>query len=144
MSLLLWLCASFLIVPPIFFSDFGVWMVPGIFEQQWVKIVFLFPIGFGLLWIWFNTGYVIDNKFLKIQYGPFRWKILISEIHSIRETKNPFTAPALSIDKLEINYANFNTIAISPENKNEFLFHLRKLNSNINTENNNFSDNRDI
>ncbi|WP_409991431.1 PH domain-containing protein [Paranoxybacillus vitaminiphilus] len=28
----------------------------------------------------------------------------IKEINSVRTTKNPFTAPALSMDKIEMNY----------------------------------------
>lgn len=131
MSIILWLCSLFFIVPPVFFPDFGVWMTPDFLDKQWVKMVILLPIGFCFMWIWFKTGYTIKDDSLKIQYGPFKWKLKIDEIHSIREIKNPFTDPALSMDKLEINYARFNTVGISPKNKMEFVSHLRKRNSNI-------------
>lgn len=132
MSIILWLFSLFFIVLPVFFPDFGVWMTPEFLDKQWIKIVILSPIGFCLMWIWFKTGYTIRDNFLKIQYGPFKWKIKINEIDSIRETRNPFTAPALSMDKVEINYAKFKTVAISPKDKMEFISQLRKQNSNIN------------
>ncbi len=57
-----------------------------------------------LLWIWFGTGYKVEGEYLKIRYGPFKSKIKIKEIKKIRRTKNPFTAPALSVDRLEVLY----------------------------------------
>ncbi len=65
---------------------------------------------------------------MTIHVGPFKKKIRIEEIQSIRETKNPFSSPALSADKLEINYARFETVAISPKNKTEFVRQLLKQN----------------
>lgn len=109
-------------------------MTPEILAKQWIKIVILFPIGFCCMWIWFKTGYTIEDNFLKIQYGPFKREIKIDEIQSIRQTRNPFTAPALSMDKIEINYAKFNTIEISPKNKVELVNQLIKQNSNIKTD----------
>lgn len=136
MTILLWVCSLVSIATPFFFPDFGVWMTPEFLAKQWIKIVILFPIGFCCMWIWFKTGYTIKENYLKIQYGPFKRKIKIDEIHSIRETKNPFTAPALSMDKIEINYAKYNTIEISPKNKVELVCQLRKQNSNIVIDNN--------
>ena len=135
MTIIVWLCALFFIVPPVFFPDFGVWMMPELLDKQWIKIILLFPFGFCLMWIWFKTGYSIKGNYLEIRYGPFNWKIKIDEIYSIRETRNPFTAPALYMDKIEISYANLNTIEISPKNKFEFISQLRKHNSNIKTDN---------
>ncbi|WP_245998033.1 PH domain-containing protein [Aquisalibacillus elongatus] len=131
MTIIVWLFAFLFIVPPIFSPDFGVWMTPEFLDQHWIKIVFLCPIGFCLLWIWFKTGYTIQNNFIKIQYGPFKKEIKIDEIHSIRETKNPFTAPSLSMYRIEINYGKYNTIQISPKNIDEFIYELEKRNSNI-------------
>lgn len=136
MSIILWLVSIFFIIPPVFFPDFGVWMTPDFLDKQWIKIVTLFPIGFCLMWIWFKTGYTIQDNFLKIQYGPFKREIKIDVIHSVRETKNPFTDPALSMDKIEIHYGKFHTIGISPKNKFEFISQLRKQNSNIKIDSN--------
>lgn len=135
MTILLGLCSFVSIVTPFFFQDRGAWMTPQFFKEEWIKMVILFPIGFSCIWIWFKTGYTIENNILKIKYGPFKRDIKIDDIQSIRETKNPFTAPALSMDRIEINYAKFNTIEISPKNKIELVSQLKKQNSNIKTDN---------
>lgn len=84
-----------------------------------------------LLWIWFGTGYEIEKAVLKVRSGPFKSKIEIKEIKKIRKTKNPFTAPALSVDRLEILYSNYEVINISPKNEAAFVHHLLAVNPNI-------------
>lgn len=121
---IIWFSALFLIISPIFFPDIGVWMTPDFLDKQWIKVAILSSIGLFLLWIWFKTGYTIEEGLVTIQVGPFKKKIRIEEIESIRETKNPFSSPALSSDKLEINYARFETVAISPKDKTEFVRQL--------------------
>lgn len=131
LSILYWLCILFFIVPPVFFPDFGVWMAPPFLDKQWIRIVILSSCGFCLMWIWFKTGYFIKGDVLIIQQGPFKWTIHIDEIESVREVRNPFTDPALSINKLEINYRRFKTIAISPKCKVAFIKQLRKQKPNL-------------
>lgn len=63
--------------------------------------------------------------------GPFRWKIDIMTIISIRKTRNPLSSPALSLNRLEIRYGKWNTILISPKNVDQFCENLRKVNSKI-------------
>lgn len=41
---------------------------------------------------------------IQVQSGPFKSSISSNDIEKVRKTKNPFTAPALSIDRLEILY----------------------------------------
>src|SRR5699024_8107421 len=87
-----------------------------------------------LLWIWFGTGYKIDGEFLKVSYGPFKSKLKIKEIKKIRRTKNPFTAPALSVDRLEILFGQYNVINISPKNESGLIHSLLAINPNIHLE----------
>ena len=135
MTIIIWLSAILFIVPPVFYPGFGVWMTPDFLNKQWVKIVVLFPIGICLMWIWLKTGYTIKNNSIKIQYGPFKKYIRIDEVHSIRETKNPFTAPALSMNRIEINYGKYETIQISPKEIILFVNELQKKNSHIQIKN---------
>lgn len=131
MTAIIWACIGLLIIPPIFFPDFGVWMTPEFLDKQWIKIAVLSSLGLFLFWIWLKTGYTIEQNSLTIRSGPLKIKINIAEIEQIRETKNPFTAPALSADKLEIQYANYQTVWISPKEKEEFVRQLLKKNPNI-------------
>ncbi|WP_144463720.1 PH domain-containing protein [Siminovitchia fortis] len=57
--------------------------------------------------------------------------IVIRSIKSIRFAKNPFTSPALSIHKIEINYGKYETISISPKDTDKFIEILKKNNSQI-------------
>lgn len=87
-------------------------------------------IGF-LLWLWFGTGYKLEEGLIKIYFGPFRSKIMIQEIKSLRKTKNPLSAPALSINRLEILYGQYNVTMISPKNENAFIRLLLNENPDI-------------
>ncbi|GAA0313243.1 PH domain-containing protein [Oceanobacillus oncorhynchi subsp. oncorhynchi] len=131
MRIVIWGAALLLIIPPVFFPNFGVWMTPAFLDKQWIKVIILGFTGILLLWIWFKTNYTVEEKTLKITCGPFKKKVKIDDIRSIRQTKDPFTAPALSMDKLEINYDSFKIIAISPKDKQTLIHHLLKQNPNI-------------
>ncbi|MFF2445771.1 PH domain-containing protein [Neobacillus sp. NPDC058068] len=82
-------------------------------------------------WIWFGTYYEINGSQLKVVGGPFRWKIDIMTITSIRKTRNPLSSPALSLNRLEVQYGKWTTILISPKNKKQFCAELSKINSTI-------------
>ena len=84
-----------------------------------------------LIWIWFGTGYKIEDDLLKVQCGPFQWKLNVKEIRKVRKVKSIFTSPALSIDRLDIYYGKYNLIRISPENESEFIDLLLKENPQI-------------
>lgn len=84
-----------------------------------------------IMWIWFGTYYEINGNQLKIVGGPFRWKIDIKTIKSIRKTRNPLSSPALSLNRLEILYGKWGTILISPKHEDEFCNELIKINSTI-------------
>lgn len=80
---------------------------------------------------WFHTQYRIEGELLRIRFGFINQTINIKDIKSIRKTTNPFTSPALSIRKIEINYGKYETVQISPKNEFFFIEQLKKINSNI-------------
>lgn len=84
-----------------------------------------------LLWVWFGTGYIIYEEDIKIKSGPLRTTIKINEIQKIRKAKNPLSAPALAIDRLEIMYGKFNVAYISPRHEKEFIQVLIEKNPQI-------------
>jgi len=85
--------------------------------------------------IWFHTQYKLEKERLDISYGPIKKSIHIQDIHSIRRTKNPFVAPALSMKRVEINYGKYKTIQISPNDINQFILVLQKRNPQIQMKN---------
>ncbi|MCM2315134.1 MAG: PH domain-containing protein, partial [Thermoanaerobaculia bacterium] len=70
----------------------------------------------------YGTRYVIDGQRIAISAGPLRWRIDIGTIASIRPTNDPTSAPACSLDRLEIAWGDaYDTIMVSPADKVAFL-----------------------
>lgn len=80
----------------------------------------LITIGF-LLWIWFGTGYLIEDEKIKIKNGPFKWKVKIQDINSISKKKSLLATPALSVERLVLHYGKYGKMLLSPKNEKEFF-----------------------
>jgi uncharacterized membrane protein YdbT with pleckstrin-like domain len=75
-----------------------------------------------------GTHYTVDGNTLRIVSGPFRWKVPIDKIQSVQATRSPFSSPALSLDRLRIDYGGRRRIMVSPADKAGFL---RAINQDI-------------
>ncbi|WP_010094584.1 PH domain-containing protein [Ornithinibacillus scapharcae] len=84
-----------------------------------------------LLWFWFKTAYIVKDGNLRVVFGPFSKVIMISDIQKISKSKNPLAAPALSIDRLKIQYGKYDVLLISPKNEREFIIQLIQENAQI-------------
>jgi hypothetical protein len=78
-------------------------------------------------WLLLGTDYVLDQEHLKIRCGPFRWSIPVREIRHVEPTRNPLSSPALSLDRLRIEYGNGKSLMISPRDTEQFLADLDAL-----------------
>ena len=72
-------------------------------------------------WVLFGTYYVVDAGELRIWSGPFRWRIPLRDINEVSSTRAPWSSPALSLDRLRIDYGDGNWILVSPVRRNEFI-----------------------
>lgn len=89
---------------------------------SWWFIPFTCAVGLGLpLWLLLSTHYTIELQHLLIQCGPLKWRIPLADINAITPTRNPLSSPALSLDRLRIDYGKGRSIMISPINKEQFL-----------------------
>jgi len=80
------------------------------------------------------TNYTIRGDVLLIRSGPFHWTVRIADIVSVRETHEPSSSPALSLDRLAIAYTvkgERREILISPADKRRFIDVLRAANPRI-------------
>ena len=75
-------------------------------------------------WVYLSTYYVLEGNELRIRSGPFRWRIAIEEIHGVSATRLPWSSPALSLNRLRIDYGEDKWILLSPERREEFLQRL--------------------
>jgi len=97
-----------------------------------VSSVVILPLAIFLLWFWFKTDYRITENKIKIRYGPIRQTIPIGDIKRIRKVKSRFAAaPALSSDRLQIDYSKYDMVRISPENEKKFIKILLDINPDI-------------
>lgn len=89
--------------------------------QWWVAVVVV-SLGVGLpLWVLFGTSYRFESGQLHVRSGPFKWHVPVASITGITPTRNPLSSPALSLDRLRIEYGPRKAIMISPRNKDIFL-----------------------
>lgn len=92
------------------------------------------PMGF-LIWILFDTSYSVTDLELVIRSGPTRLRVPIANIRSVRRTSSLWSAPALSLRRMEIQYAGAGgsqeRVVISPADFDAFLSVLTARNSRI-------------
>ncbi|MFN3882591.1 MAG: PH domain-containing protein [Nitrincola lacisaponensis] len=79
-------------------------------------------IGAGFpVWLMTGTTYTLSSTSLLVKSGPFKWQVPIKQITSITPTSNPLSSPALSLDRLRIDYGRGQSIMISPKDKAQFI-----------------------
>ncbi|MGX5913241.1 PH domain-containing protein [Aliidiomarina sp. Khilg15.8] len=80
--------------------------------------------GLGVIlpvWLLAGTGYVLHSEQLVVHAGPFRWRVPLKDITSITPTRNPLASPALSLDRLRIEYGHGKWVMISPRDKEQLM-----------------------
>lgn len=72
----------------------------------------------------FPTNYELTPDALKVRSGVIRTSIPYHEIRQVRASRSWLSAPALSLDRLEIAYGTSRTTLISPRDRAAFLRNL--------------------
>lgn len=100
-------------------------VVSGQGPERWIAgLVTL--VGVGLpLWILRSTSYTLTETELIVRSGPVRRRVAIADIVAITPTRNPLSAPALSLDRLRIDVRRGGYILISPADRASFLADLQ-------------------
>lgn len=99
---------------------------------NWLALMVLLLCLLFIIHLFTSISYTIIEDELKVKAGFLvNTKIPISSIHKIKETNNLISSPAASLDRLEIFYGKYESIIISPMDKNEFIQDLLKINPNI-------------
>lgn len=99
---------------------------------SWLGIAILLPLIVFMIHMIMTTYYTINGNSLTIKCGfLFNKTIDISSIKKISETNNPISSPATSIDRLEITYGKYNSVIISPKQKQQFINDITTLNPKV-------------
>ncbi|HRR08136.1 MAG TPA: PH domain-containing protein [Rhodothermales bacterium] len=111
----------------------GTVLVLSVWEKpRWVGALVVLAVTGFVYYIFTTTYYVIDQNILRVRSGFFiDLKINIQDIHAISETRNPLSAPATSLDRLEIRYAHRSMVLISPKDKVGFIREIRGINPHV-------------
>jgi hypothetical protein len=103
-----------------------------IVNKIWFMAVFILIIGLLITYCFVNTYYLIDGNSLVVRSGfLFNKTIPIQSIFEIRDTKSILSAPALSLDRIEVKYNKRDSVVISPKDKLHFIDELQKRNASI-------------
>ena len=81
--------------------------------------LFTIPGALLLLLIFFNVKYTLSDDKLLVENGFSTQSILLEDIAHITPTNSMLSAPALSLDRIEIKYKG-DSIVISPKDKDGF------------------------
>ena len=127
---------SYPLLTTIFILFYGP-IIPHLFNTgNWkganLLLVILTVIFGGIIHLFHNTIYTIEEETLYIKSGFFRYpSIAIKDIKRIEKTNNLIASPAASFDRIEIYYGKFDSIVLSPKDKQKFAAALTKINSDI-------------
>lgn len=101
-------------------------------ENAWPGLVINFTVIVFLWYTFTNTYYSINNGHLTVKCGFLvNETINIDSIKSLRETRNPLSSAAVSLDRLEVAYNKYDIVLISPKEKFEFIRHIQTINPNV-------------
>jgi Bacterial PH domain len=80
------------------------------------------------------VSYTVDRDSLHVRGGYKHWSIPIQNILAVRPSRNWLASPALSLDRLEIEYRDWegtSFLLISPERTDQFFNELASLDSEL-------------
>jgi len=98
----------------------------------WSPAVIVCPVGVFVIYLCRTTYYTISGNTLNVRCGfVVNTDIDIDKINSITDTNSALSAPAWSLDRIEIFYNTFDSIVISPPDKAQFIADLQAINPNI-------------
>lgn len=102
-------------------------------NHLWRGAIFIILAALFITYLYFDTFYTIINDGKLLIKGGFfvKREINIKSIKTLKATNNPMSAPAFSLDRLEVCFNKYDTILISRENKNSFIEQLKEANSNM-------------
>jgi hypothetical protein len=91
----------------------------------WLIAALIVALGSALpLWLLSSTRYALTATELDVRSGPFRWRVPIGEIRKVAPTRDILSSPALSLDRLRIDYGRSRWIMVSPLDKEGFVREL--------------------
>ena len=100
-------------------------------NAQWLGVLVLSILTLLIYLLFKATYYIVDDNILRVRSSFIvNKKVDIQSITKVRETRNPISAPAASLDRLEV-ISTRGSVLISPKNKNAFIEDITSANPRI-------------
>lgn len=98
-------------------------------QGNWWALLPLFLIVLFLRYLLFSIYYIIDGRRLIIKCGFWYTRTIeIDRIKKVTPSNSIMSAPAASLDRLEIVYNAYDSVLVSPKDKEGFVKQLKILN----------------
>jgi len=102
------------------------------YYRIWDPLIVATPIGLFIWYLYRTTYYTIEGNKLNVKSGfLLNIDIDIDKIRSVAETDSILSAPAMSLDRIEVFYNKYDSVIISPPDKVQFIADLQAINPNI-------------
>ncbi|MCU0706793.1 MAG: PH domain-containing protein [Pirellula sp.] len=121
-----WILGILLLVPMVGLAIIVMAISDGVWPAAWIGGgVLAFVVCLYGLCV-FPMRYGVNETALEIRCGVFRWCVPLANIREVIPTNNPLSSPALSLDRLWIQYGPkwFQAVMISPKDKSQFITDL--------------------
>lgn len=107
-------------------------VIPLFWTFDWVLLSIDVVVALFLIEVFRNTKYEIGGGKLIVKTGfKLSSSYDVCQIKSITKTRTLLSAPALSLDRLEVKLKGGEIVVISPRKKRAFVEHLLKVNPQI-------------
>ena len=107
-------------------------------QSQGINPVSLVVISLSLAfmrWLYVSTVYTVTDRGLRVQAGPLNRWAEATQLERVRPTTTVLSAPALSLDRLEIT-GTFGSLVVSPQDRAGFVRALKRIAPNLRLEGN--------
>jgi membrane protein YdbS with pleckstrin-like domain len=124
-----WWVAVLLCLGPVISVAVSVALLFGGKSSEWpwalAGILIILVIYFGLV---FPMRYGLDDTHLIVRFGLCRQRVPLADISEVSPTRNPLSSPALSLDRLHVQFGRGFTqaVMISPVDRDRFLDELAR------------------
>lgn len=105
-----------------------VWLTEEYPPARWLTIILCCTLGIPILYELFFTRYVVTGELLKVHSRIGKTATYnLEKLISIKPTHNLYSAPAPSLDRLELRFADGTTLLISPKDKAGFMHMAQEI-----------------
>lgn len=101
-------------------------------DNAWPGMFVITPLFAFVGYTFASTYYVIDGEILRVKSGLFYNKTFnIKAFRKIVNTNSAINAPAASLDRIELFFNGYDSVVISPKNKEAFIAHIKSINPGV-------------